>query len=372
LCEIEYLSFVRTQIAFFIFFFCTVEAIAQEVFLNLNPPARPVLTAEYRYQEVLDHRVRRTSIGEVFERAGYRLPVRVRDLEQTATKFFVQSIKPHDSAQKDIQVRIFELELTEKLNAETGLYEGDVQLALGFFLKGSYDPVHLLDYAGSIQYQRSGFRMDRVESVVNKLFSNSITYFDNWLQNQKLSNRALATNFRLEIIDDKPASTPEKVYYDPERPLTWGDFTARPSTSSRYNATIFASFSLEGVSLMDSGAVAQTMAVNVYMMPRQSWVKTPSDYGLNHEQRHVDIVRIVADRLIHRLQNTEFSLDFYQARINEMYLDSYREMNRLQELYETGTKHGLDQEGQANWNEWIDEALKGDWTRIDSLLQTRR
>src|SRR5690606_29727064 len=124
-------------------------------------------------------------------------------------------------AQKDIQVRIFELELTEKLNSETGLYEGDVQLALGFFLKGSFDPVHLLDYAGSIQYQRSGFRMDKVEAVINKLFSNSISYFDNWMQNQKLSNRALASSFRLEIIDDKPVSTSEKVYYDSARHLTW-------------------------------------------------------------------------------------------------------------------------------------------------------
>lgn len=349
-----------------------VEATAQEVMLNLSPPDQAVLTTEYRYAEVLDHRINRNTIGEVFERAGYKLPVRIRNLEQSSTKFFIQSIAPHDPAQKDIQVRIFELELTEKLNSETGLYEGDVQLALGFFLKGSFDPVHLLDYSGSIQYQRSGFRMDRVEAVVNKLFSNSITYFDNWIQNQKLNNRALANSFRLDIIDDKPVSTSEKVYYDPESPLTWGDFTARPSASSRYNATIFASFSLEGVSLMDSGAVLQTMAVNVYMMPRQSWVRTPSDYGLNHEQRHFDIVRIVADRLVHRLRNTEFSLDFYQARINEMYLDSYREMNRLQEFYETQTGHGLDRDAQEMWNGWIDEALKGDWTRMDSLLQTRR
>jgi hypothetical protein len=372
LSKTEYLSLVKTQIAFLIAFFFFLDASAQEVLLNLNPPTQAGLTTEYRYAEVLDHRVKKNAIGEVFERAGYKLPVRIRDLEQSARRFFVESINPQKSAEKNIQVRILELDLTEKFNSETSLYEGDMQLSLGFFLKGNFDPVHLMDYAGSIQYQRSSFRMDRVEAVVNKLLSNSIVYFDEWMRNQKLSNRALASSFRLKIIDDKPASTSEKVYYDRDKPLTWNNFTARPAASSRYNATIFASFSLEGISMMDSGAVAQTMSVNVYMTPKQSWVRTPSDYGLNHEQRHFDIVRIVADRLIHRLQNTEFSLDFYQARINEMYLDAYREMNRLQEFYETGTNHGLDQAAQANWNGWVDEALKGDWTRIDSLLKPQK
>lgn len=362
---------MRTLLAFFLCaFVLSFEVLAQKVVLNLTPVETPTLVTDYRYTEVLDHRIRKSSIGNVFERAGYQLPVTIQgELELSASRFFGESILPSNSAEREIQVRILELELTEKFNPQTELYEGDMQLGLGYFVIGSFDPVHLLDYSGSIQYQRSGFQMNKVEGVLNKLFQNSLVYFDSWIKSQALNNRALAKTFRLEIIDQEKVSTADKVYYEPDRPLVWSDFKARPKTISRNNATIYTSFSLEGVSLMDSGSVVQTLELNVYMLPMQSWVKEPSDYGLNHEQRHFDIVRVVADRLIHRLENAELSLDFYQAQINEAYLDAYREMNRLQELYEKGVNHGLDREGQAQWNAWIDEALAGDWSKIEGLLE---
>ena len=343
---------------------------AQKVILNLRANEEKTLVTDYRYREVLDHRVQRSQIGEVFERSGHQLPVTFNDdLEQSATQFFRKSINPTDSADQDIQVRIFDINLSETFNPERKLYEGNVELGLGFFLIGSFEPVHLLDFAGSTQYQRSGFSMDKVEEVVNRLFFNGLVYFDTWIKSQTLNNRSLAKEIRLEIMDQSQATTEQKVYYESNRPLVWGDFKARPDPRSRNNATIFTSFSVEGVSLMDSGSVVQTLEVNVYMLPRQSWIKTPSAYALNHEQRHYDIVRIIADRLIFKLKNEELSLDFYQARINEAYLDSYREMNRLQELYESGTKHGLDQTGQEKWNGLIDEALEGNWTKVEDALR---
>ncbi|MBN7812375.1 hypothetical protein J0A68_15590 [Algoriphagus sp. H41] len=365
---------MRSLFAFLVcFFFSLSGATAQRVILHLVPGAQPALPTEYRYREVLDHRIDKGPIGEVYERAGQKLPVVIAgDLQESARDFFRGNTQLGDSATKEIQVRVFDLVLKENYNPETKLYEGELELALGFFVIGSFDPVHLLDYAGAIQYQRSGFRMNRVEEVLNRLFYNSMVYFDTWIKGQSLSNRALAKSFRLHIVEPELVSTADKVYYQPDRPLVWEDFRARPNPGSRNNATIFTSFSLQGVSLMDSGSVVQTMEISVYMLPHQSWVKTPSAYGLNHEQRHFDLVRIVADRLIHRLENMDLSLDFYQAQINEAYLDAYREMNRLQELYEKGVNHGLDQEGQARWNEWIDEALAGDWRRIEGLLAALR
>lgn len=359
----------------FTFFLCTIfsywEASAQKVVLNLTPVEKPSLETDYRYSQVLDHRLRKSLIGEVFERAGHTLPVTVEGgVEASAFQFFSESILAPDSAESDIQVRILELELTEKFNPETKLYEGDMRLGLGYFVVGSFDPVHLLDYAGSIQYQRSGFRMEQIEGILNKLFRNSLVYFDSWIKSQALNTRALAKAFRLDIIDQHRESTADKVYYEPGRPLVWDDFKARPRPNSRNNATIFSSFSLEGISLMDSGSVVQTLELQVYMLPMQSWVKKPSNYGLNHEQRHFDVVRIVADRLIYRLENKDLSLDFYQSQINEAYLDAYREMNRLQDLYETGTNHGLNPEAQERWNGWIDDALGGDWSRIEDLLSS--
>jgi hypothetical protein len=365
-----YIPFVKTL---FINCFCILlfagNAFAQRVVINLDPKGISPKKTEYQILEVLDHRIQKAAIGEVFNQTAQKSPVSINgNLEQVATRFFTKITNPKDSAQL-IQIRIFELELNESFDRDQRLYQGDVQLALGFYVKGSGEPEHLLDYLGTTQYRRSDFRMDLVEDVITKLFQNSLDYFDKWYNSQKLDHRALAKSIRLEIIEPKENSTPDKVYYDPERPLTWEDFKARPTPLSKNSATIFTSFSVQGISLMDAGSVVQTLEISVYMLPYQSWVKSPSDYGLNHEQRHFDVVRIVADRLIHKLKNQDFDLDFYQARINEAYLDAYREMNRLQEFYDKQTQNGINTTEQEKWNQWIDEALAGDWQWIEDLLR---
>ncbi len=365
----RYIPFVRTLLVLcFCLFLFTGKTFAQKVVLNLFPEGKYPLQTEYKILEVLDHRIQKSKIGEVFDPGGNKIPVTFTGkLDQSATRFFSQGINPTDSAQ-NIQVRIYELELKEIYNQEQKLYEGDIQLGIGFFVMGSNGPKHLLDYLGSTQYRRSGFTMDRVEDVINKLFQYSLDYFHNWYVSQNLSNRALAKSIRLEIIDQNQNSTEDKVIYDSDRRLVWEDFRDIPSPLSRNNATIFTSFSLQGISQMDSGSVVQTLEISVYMVPSQSWVKVPSEYGLNHEQRHFDLVRIVADRLIYQLKRMDLDLDFYQAKINEAYLDSYREMNRLQEFYDKQTQNGLNSDEQQKWNKWIEEALAGKWEKIDALL----
>lgn len=342
---------------------------AQKVVINLDPKGISPKKTEYQILEVLDHRAQGGAIGEVFNRTAQKSPVSINgNLEQVATRFYREITNPKDSAQL-IHIRIFELELKESFDREQRLYQGDVQLALGFYVKGSGEPEHLLDYLGTTQYRRSDFRMDRVEEIVNKIFQNSLEYFDNWYKSQNLQNRALAKSIRLDIIEPNQNSSDGKVYYDSERLLTWEDFKSRPSPLSKNNATIFTSFSLQGISLMEAGSVVQTLEISVYMLPYQSWVKDRSEYGLNHEQRHFDVVRIVVDRLIHNLKTTNLDLDFYQARINEAYLDAYREMNHLQEFYDKQTQNGINTLEQEKWNQWIDEALAGDWNWIEELLR---
>jgi hypothetical protein len=344
-------------------------AFAQKVVITLDPKGISSKETDYQVLEVLDHRVKQAEIGEVFNRIGQKSPVSINGhLGQAATRFYTEITNPKGSAQS-IQIRIFELGLKENFDQEQRLYQGDVQLALGFYLKGRGEPEHLLDYLGTTQYRRSEFRVDRVEEIVIKLFQNSLEYFDNWYQSQNLQNRALAKAIRLDIIEQNQNSTDDKVYYDPKRPLTWEDFKSKPTPLSKNNATIFTSFAVQGISLMEAGSVVQTLEISVYMLPYQSWVKNRSDYGLNHEQRHFDVVRIVADRLKYKLKNQDFDLDSYQARINEAYLDAYREMNRLQEFYDKQTQNGINTTEQEKWNQWIDEALAGDWGWIEELLR---
>ena len=60
--------------------------------------------------------------------------------------------------------------------------------------------------------------------------------------------------------------------------------------------------------------------------------------------------------------------ELFEAKLNTIYMDSYREMNRLQELYDGQTRHGLNKEIQARWNQIITQALAGNWAILDEML----
>lgn len=364
------MGFGRFTFLFLMVLFGEIQA--QTVVLHLRPNASQILETEYKVQQTLDMRIQKSKIGEVFDTRGGRIPVRIQgDLTQAALSFFQKSTIPIDSGFSNIQIRIYEVNLNERFDAKQNVWKGEIQLLMGFFALGAFEPESLLDYSGKIEYSRSNFTMNKVEEVMNRLFFNGLSYFDSWFQVNSAESRPLAKSAKLEFVETKEPPSRERIYYDKNRPLTWEDFLDIPDPRSKFNATIFVSFLVQGISLMEAGTVVQTVEVGVYMVPNQSWVKNQSEYGLNHEQRHFELGRIVADRMIHRLKSMEMDPDWYQAKINEEYLNSYREMNRFQEKYDNQTHNGQDTEAQARWNEWIDAGLKGDWSELERILKEK-
>lgn len=364
---------VKTTAAIITFWLSLHACLAQQVVLRLLPSGFDPIQSEFNIAEVLDLRTEKSKIGEVFNVSAVRQPISIQgNLRENAMRFYQSLSKSTGDNSKPIEIRIYEVNLTESFDRTERLWVGEIQLLVGFFVQGSSNSEHLVDYSGKVSYRRNSFTMNRVEQVMNRLFFNSLLYFQDWYQSQASENRALAKTFRLQIIQPSYPSTPQKSYYDPSKPLTWDDFQDVPNPTSKFNATIFTNFSMQGVSLMESGSVVQTLEVEVHMVPRQSWVKEKTAYGLNHEQRHFDLVRIIVDRMIDRLEKIELALDWYQATINQEYLATYREMNRIQEIYDSQTRHGLDREAQARWNEWIDQGLAGDWTEIEKALINRK
>lgn len=347
--------------------------LGQVFYVQLKPGNDPIQGAGYQIQEVIDLRVRKGPIGKVHTLSGTSQDVSFRKNLDISTLDFFKSKLPNPSASpQPIQARIHELSIKERKSSSANIYEGDVQLVMEFYKIGSFDPVFLVDFTGSAQYQRSPNRMDMIENVVNRVFKNSLTYFDTWMKMQVMEHKELARNVRMEISDIAKPIHKDTVYYHTDRPLRWEDFRDRPQRSSRFNASIFTSFSMQGKSMIEAGEIVQQIEIDVYMLPEQSWVKNPSDYSLNHEQRHFDVTRIVADRLINKLENLELDPEWYEATINDAYFEAYREMNRLQEIYDKQTRHGLDTLAQERWNRMLDEALKGDWSRIDQVLEEER
>jgi hypothetical protein len=179
----------------------------------------------------------------------------------------------------------------------------------------------------------------------------------------------LAKSVRLEIIEKSRKSDQDTVFYDSNRPLNWKDFLDKPNSTSRNNAVIFTSLAMEGNPFMEDGVLVLPLEVKVYMLPGSSWVRNEgkNDYSLNHEQRHFDVTRIVGNRLIKKLKALKLNPDNYEAEVNDAFFDSYREMNKLQEIYDARTRHGLDN-AQYHWNTIIDKGLSGEMEEIEKEL----
>jgi hypothetical protein len=347
--------------------------LGQVFYVQLKPANDPIQGAGYQIQEVIDLRLRKGPIGKVHTLSGTSQDVSFRkNLDISTLDYFKSKLPNPSSSPLSIQARIHELNIKERKSSSANIYEGDVQLVMDFYKIGSFDPVFLVDFTGSAQYQRSPNRMDMIENVVNRVFKNSLTYFDTWMKMQVMEHKELAKNVRMEISDIAKPIHKDTVYYHTDRPLRWEDFRDRPQRSSRFNASIFTSFSMQGKSMIEAGEIVQQIEIDVYMLPEQSWVKNPSDYSLNHEQRHFDVTRIVADRLINKLENLVLDPEWYEATINDAYFEAYREMNRLQEIYDKQTRHGMDTLAQERWNRMLDEALKGDWSGIDQVLKEEK
>ena len=115
----------------------------------------------------------------------------------------------------------------------------------------------------------------------------------------------------------------------------------------------------ENVTLVN-GIVNVAIAVKTYMPKSAAWVKggAGTDHSLNHEQRHFDIAKIVAERFKRKILAENLPVDNFDGPINVEYLEIFREMDRLQKKYDGETNHGTDPAAQTRWNERIDRELR--------------
>jgi hypothetical protein len=175
--------------------------------------------------------------------------------------------------------------------------------------------------------------------VLANTFTNGLKYFDTWINREAATNEKLAQNVKVSFTDVEKESKDDTLWYSNNRPLAWKDFKSKTDASSRFAAELFAFFSFEERSEIKNGVVNIGLKLKIYMVRSFSWVKdfAQNSYTLNHEQRHFDIVKIAAERFKKKINNEKLTVENYQGIFSVEYLESLREMNRLQELYDGET-----------------------------------
>lgn len=155
--------------------------------------------------------------------------------------------------------------------------------------------------------------------------------------------------FVMDNRADDPAS--DTIFY-PARRLNWSDFRGKPSPRGPSAAVAFTSFSYEGGSLLKNDTLQITLNLQVFFIRSASWVRPGNmdSYSLAHEQLHFDITYLVAKRFMNKVRQLPLTKEDYDSMIQYEYLESFREMNRLQEDFDGETRHGTLLSAQLEWN----------------------
>lgn len=342
---------------------------AQEISFGLKGNALEISERVFELVEVVDKRSNKNSLGKIYTSSNQSISSGIEGGIQESLKKFFNNPVPKKGEQRRIQVHVMDLGLVEQKQSNS-VVSGEVKMKLSYFLEGTFQPVHLVDYEAGMNYRRSINRTDLVGDVLSQGLKKSVQFLNDWIIDQSANDHRLANKVRVEIVNKNRNNHPDTVYYNANKPISYKDFKDRPNVASRFNATIFTSLALEGAPFVQEGTIVLPLEIKVYMLPGSSWIKSggQSEYTLNHEQRHFDVTKMVGNRLSEKLKHMDLNPDNYEGLVNDAFLDAFREMNRLQEIYDGQTRHGLDQAAQTRWNTILDQALEGNTKSLELEL----
>ena len=161
-------------------------------------------------------------------------------------------------------------------------------------------------------------------------------------------------------MDNKIASpNSDTIYYDTNRKLSWDDFKGKPDMNHPGAAVTSSGVGYSWHGDNDGNILHLHISVYTYFTKSNSWKKSMvnNEYHLRHEQHHFDITRLGAEKLVNELKKGVYTIANYRSLITEIFDKVYDENIALQNEYDRETKHSLDKEKQAIWNERIQEEV---------------
>lgn len=133
--------------------------------------------------------------------------------------------------------------------------------------------------------------------------------------------------------------------------LTWSDFKGNPcgDNAASSSTNILWSYDLE------EGGCVSHISAEANFDPDKSWTITNNLYILKHEQGHLDIARIVCERVFREINPHKKYTEKEWLRLK---FDYEEQWFQLDDNYDAKTEHSKNRQAQAKWNSWIAEQLK--------------
>lgn len=332
--------------------------------IRLQPQPLPFVPKEFYIATVTDQRPGKGAIARLALTPDQ--PTQPVDLDGglvfSLRAFVNQSLKPN-KALRPIAMRVRQCRVTE--TAVGNRVRGEFAFAVVFDLLGKDDfgvetSTRLSEYSSGANYTRPLNQQTVIEPTIRQVVVASLRSLNEYMNRESKQNELLATGIRVVFTDDTRNTTDDTIHYNPNRQLTWADFRAEPRRGSHYAAEVFTSFAYEGKSSVKDGIITLSLTAKSYMLKNSSWARPDAKnlYALNHEQRHFDITKLIAERFKQKIHPDSLTTQDYNSLVQYQFIESFREMNRMQKQYDEETNHSLNQADQERWNQKIDTELR--------------
>ncbi|MCC2547360.1 hypothetical protein LJY25_12970 [Hymenobacter sp. BT175] len=336
--------------------------------LVLKTTPLPFTPKEFYVADVVDERADKTAVALLLAPppgpkapVGAPRPVDFQGGFLPAVRQYARQSLARNTSLRPVVIHVQELRVTETPSPGVpGRVDGRVVVAMRFDWEREGNPVHLVDYRAGARYNRPAGQYAAVEPTIRQALAESLRYLNTWINQEAGRSGKLATGLQVSFRDHTASPEDEDtLFYSPARPLRWSDFRGSPR-AGRYAAVVYPNFSYEGRPRVVNGQVVLELVLKTFVVRSSSWVGAGSEtpYNLNHEQRHFDLVKLVVERFKQRIRAGTLPVDYYAGLLQAQYLESYREMNHLQDQYETETGHGTNEAAQERWNQRIDAELR--------------
>jgi hypothetical protein len=167
------------------------------------------------------------------------------------------------------------------------------------------------------------------------------------------------TTVTVQWLPRNVSAKSDTVYYTGKRKLAWPDFKGKPEEKSIAAAITASGFGFNAGVRKVGTKITISITVYCYFDKSSSWVKKgqASTYALTHEQHHFDITYIATCGFMQKLKAAAFTWDNYKELLNQIYAESSKELDSMQNDYDGQTKNGQLKDVQAAWNTKIDKQL---------------
>jgi hypothetical protein len=327
---------------------------------NLNIYSQSFTSNYYYLNEVYDRRdLQNKHIGNVYH--DYLSPASPLVLQNGTIKFLKKNLETTMNNRRDpyfVNLSLKSFFFLERLEKSKIVY-GQFDFSGSFFIKIGGDSINVFPFKYHIKYKRQiGEKEKLIELITSKTLELN-QKMEKWFAVNYARNQKLGRHVVVRTSDYLPNDIDDDTLYFRQRKLTVEDFTIKNTKISKYAAAVFTSMGYNSSVEMSNDTIFLDFQLKVYQIKGMSWIleEAKTKFVVSHEQTHFNITQLIGEKFKERLSEEILPPQDFDSRLQFLYLEYYRQINKMQEKYDTETEHGINASMQAVWNQKIEDEL---------------